>query len=441
MSKMGHAKFLLPPLLLVCLFASQAITGELSRLIKAAEHGDAIAQNELGLIYEEGRGVPRDYIEASKWFSKAAEQGNEYAQYNLGRMYAEGRGVVEDFAKAKEWFEKAEMNGVLEAQYAIGNLYYFGWGVKQNNFEAFLWYHKAAKNKLPQAQYQIAYMYRNGEGGRQNILIAIDWYYRAGKEYLKRGNRESALSCVVNINEMIPEHFLAKKLLEEIYATSPSNEQILREEERKINTGTGWVVGNGYIVTSNHVIQDSSNISLVRNDGSKIMAAVVIRDKVNDIVVLRPLESVQLPPALPLANNSPNIGASVFTIGFPHPDVMGLSLKLTSGKINALSGIQDDPRTFQISVPVQAGNSGGPLMNMKGEVVGIVAAKLSASEIFKWTGDLPQNVNYAIKVQYLIVLLDSIPKSRPSKTLEVKKEPLEALVTRIQGSIMMVIAE
>ena len=115
--------------------------------------------------------------------------------------------------------------------------------------------------------------------------------------------------------------------------------------------------------------------------------------------------------------------------------------RLTDGIINSLTGIENDPRTFQISIPVQAGNSGGPLLNMKGKVVGIVTAKLSASEVFKWTGDLPQNVNYAIKTPYLSVLLSSISDAADIRELRIGKKDLPTLASRIEPSVMIVIAE
>ena len=149
-----------------------------------------------------------------------------------------------------------------------------------------------------------------------------------------------------------------------------------------------------------------------------------------------------MPDALPLSNSVAKTGAKVFTIGYPHPDIMGQKAKLSEGIINADTGYMDDARTLQISVPIQSGNSGGPLLNMNGEVVGIVTSKLSAVKMFKWTGDLPQNVNYAIKISYLNALLNSIKQqSSRIKVLPTKQADLESLATRIQNSMILIIAE
>jgi S1-C subfamily serine protease len=122
------------------------------------------------------------------------------------------------------------------------------------------------------------------------------------------------------------------------------------------------------------------------------------------------------------------------------PEIMGFEAKFTSGKINSLSGIQNDPRVYQISVPVQAGNSGGPLINTRGEAVGIITSKLHAVRVFQWTGDLPQNVNYAIKVFYITPLVEGYGKKGIS-VLPSKQDSFENLVHRLEKSIFMVIAK
>ena len=95
--------------------------------------------------------------------------------------------------------------------------------------------------------------------------------------------------------------------------------------------------------------------------------------------------------------------------------------KLAKGEIGSLAGIQDDPRYFQISVPVQPGNSGGVLVDARGNVVGIVAAKLDASAALAATGSLPENVNYAVKSSLLLSFLESVPDVAAKL-----KEPLTA---------------
>ena len=99
------------------------------------------------------------------------------------------------------------------------------------------------------------------------------------------------------------------------------------------------------------------------------------------------------------------IGAEIFTVGFPNPELQGYEPKMTAGVISSMSGVQDDPTCYQISVPVQPGNSGGPLMAKNGDVLGIIKAKLGARAGLVTSGALPENVNYAVKSDYLNLLI------------------------------------
>jgi S1-C subfamily serine protease len=92
--------------------------------------------------------------------------------------------------------------------------------------------------------------------------------------------------------------------------------------------------------------------------------------------------------------------------------VQGRESKFTTGVVNAETGMLNDVRFFQISAPVQPGNSGGALLDAKGTVVGIVSAKLNAAKTLAATGDIPQNVNYAVKIKYLLAMIDSLPNVR-----------------------------
>lgn len=119
---------------------------------------------------------------------------------------------------------------------------------------------------------------------------------------------------------------------------------------------------------------------------------------------------------------------------------MGTSPKFSNGTISSSSGLLGDPRTYQVSVPVQAGNSGGPLFNVDGNVVGVVVSKMNAVQMFRWTGDLPENVSYSIKTSYLKALLENASddvKLVPLATID--KSDSESLARSLEGSIMMII--
>lgn len=215
------------------------------------------------------------------------------------------------------------------------------------------------------------------------------------------------------------------------------------EPSRKgASSGTGWVVSPGFVVTNYHVVEGRSELTLVSGE-ERIPATLVAKDRRNDLALLKPQESSKLPPAIPLADASAETGSEVFTVGYPNPSIMGSNAKVTDGIISARTGLQDDPRVYQTTVSLQSGNSGGPLLNSRGEAVGVTTSVLDAEKIFQLTGNLPQNVNYAVKTAYLEALLSTTD----SNTIEVEgletseDLPLQSLVERIKPSVMIIIAE
>jgi TPR repeat protein len=420
---------------------------------KAAEQGHADAQYNLGCMYANGQGIQQDYAEAAKWFRKAAEQEDAKAQYNLGTMYYSGKGVQQDDTEAVKWYRKSAEQGCAYAQFNLAVMYALGDGVQQDYAEAVKWYRKAAEQGNAEAQHNLAVMYANGNGILQSGAAAADWYYKAGLSYLKEGKKDDSLRCVERIKNLetvlhltVPNAFLADKLLATIYEggaadASPAPGEKPKVKQDTISFGTGWPVLGGFVVTNYHVVKGHEEFLLLCKDGQQIPAVIAAYDAANDLVLLKATEPRKMPPALPLATRPARVGEKVFTIGYSHPTLMGAEPKLTDGIINSLTGVGNDPCTYQISIPVQAGNSGGPLLNMKGEVVGIVTAKLSAAEVFKWTGDLPQNVNYAVKAPYLSVLLSSTPDAANIRELPSGKTDLPTLASRIEPSVMIVIAE
>lgn len=172
-------------------------------------------------------------------------------------------------------------------------------------------------------------------------------------------------------------------------------------------SGSGFfVTSDGLFVTNWHVVEGAKTLVVAAFDGKRRSATVVGRDYVNDLAVLRVAGAAE--NWLRVAQSGEvKRGAEVITVGFPNVGLQGFEPKVTSGIISSLSGVADDPRMFQISVPIQPGNSGGALVTRDGFVVGVVSAKLSEDTAKKLTGKLPENVNYAIKSNYLIELLKS----------------------------------
>ena len=102
-------------------------------------------------------------------------------------------------------------------------------------------------------------------------------------------------------------------------------------------------------------------------------------------------------------------GTSVYTVGYPMPSELGSRAKISEGIVNSQTGIEDDIRMFQMSVPIQPGNSGGPLLNSQGQVVGVVTSTLNNRYFLVKKGVVPQNVNFAVKINYALPLIQSVP--------------------------------
>lgn len=216
-------------------------------------------------------------------------------------------------------------------------------------------------------------------------------------------------------------------------------------------SGTGFFVAeNGYLVTNAHVVAGGDDIQVKYGD-VLLKSKVVKLDEANDVALLKVLDRTEeggqsgpLPSfaALPVASSSDvKLGDAVSTLGYPLPGVQGLQPKYTQGEINALFGIGDDLRCFQTSVQIQAGSSGSPLVNEKGNVIGILSSKLSDMYTLRATGQLPQNVNYAVKSAYVLALLQSEPglqEKLPAANGNMQRNK-DDIVSELQKSTVLVI--
>ena len=191
-----------------------------------------------------------------------------------------------------------------------------------------------------------------------------------------------------------------------------SSPQVKAKE--KISIGTGFfITDNGYLITSNHVINKFSSIFVIFPDSRKLPAKLIRFDEVNDLALLK-VDAITSFLYLSHSQGVP-AGMEVVTIGYPHVGIQGFAPKITKGIVNSPSGLKDDKNSFQFSAEVQKGNSGGPLIGPGGTVVGVVRSKLNALLMSQNTNDLSQNVNFAtksIKLLDLIKDLHNLPTTR-----------------------------
>lgn len=161
-------------------------------------------------------------------------------------------------------------------------------------------------------------------------------------------------------------------------------------------SGTGFCVHpDGYVLTNHHVIEGAREI-LARSPRQRCALEPVFSDPTNDLALLRaaaPLAGVATFRDGPQAR----LGEAVIVVGYPLGGLLGSGPQVTTGNVSSLIGLGDDTRSLQFTAPTQSGNSGGPLLDGDGAVVGVVSSKLNVVRVHEMTGDIPQNVNFAIK--------------------------------------------
>lgn len=197
-----------------------------------------------------------------------------------------------------------------------------------------------------------------------------------------------------------------------------------RGAKSAIATGTGFFINPTTVITNYHVIADAKKIEVTFQNEHTVTAQLLGKDESNDVAVLQVEGLADRVVPLPLGiTNSVREGERVYTIGFPLSSELGTRHKISEGLVNGLSGIRDDPTVFQISIPIQPGNSGGPLITSDGRVIGITSGVLSSVYYLRKTGTVPQNVNFAVKTDYILPVLSIVGinverKDKQSKALD-----------------------
>lgn len=206
----------------------------------------------------------------------------------------------------------------------------------------------------------------------------------------------------------------AQLMVYEVVDNHDMLQEYLPEEKTDHNewsgNGSGFFLNpEGFVATNYHVIEGATSIQVNFTRNGKVEsypAVVVASDKQNDLAIIKIDDtSYTNVSSIPygILSRTIDTGSEVFALGYPMADIMGSEVKFTDGKISSKSGIQGDVRVYQISVPIQPGNSGGPLFDMNGNVIGITSSCLNR-DYFK-----SENVNYAIKASYLKTLMESCP--------------------------------
>lgn|GEM_PF-656050 len=206
--------------------------------------------------------------------------------------------------------------------------------------------------------------------------------------------------------------------------------------EPKAWTGTGFSIGSNYIVTNHHVVEDAKTIVVKGVGGdfaTEYEAEVIASDRISDLSIIAiksPKSNSKVNLPYKVKTTLSDVGEDVFVLGYPLTATMGDEIKLTTGVVSSRSGFQGDVSLYQISAPVQPGNSGGPLFDNNGNVIGIVSAKHTGAE----------NVGYAIKTSYLKNLMESagVNASLPANNT-ISSLPLSGKVKAVKNYVYMIV--
>ncbi|PWT72289.1 MAG: hypothetical protein C5B46_07010 [Proteobacteria bacterium] len=173
-----------------------------------------------------------------------------------------------------------------------------------------------------------------------------------------------------------------------------------------VRSGSGFSISrSGYVVTNAHVVTGCSQVRVL-GDRQQGPGTVIATDPNIDLAIVK--TSLPIPTSLALRGGPPlRLGESVIVFGYPLTGSLSREGNLTTGNVSALAGLRDDPNFVQVTAPVQPGNSGGPLLDESGHVIGVVTSKLDAMKTAQRTGDIPQNVNFAVNLEALSAFLDT----------------------------------
>lgn len=241
--------------------------------------------------------------------------------------------------------------------------------------------------------------------------------------------REEIPETVLNGQKSFDGTPLGEKPNKDIVASLPESSAL-----RSIGSGF-FVTEDGYLITANHVVQNAKKIKIKNSDG--VFTAEIVRvDKADDLALLKVSGTFK---PLSVSARDAQLGDPVFTVGFPNIVLQGVEPKYTDGKISSLAGVQDDPTEYQISVPIQPGNSGGPLVDMAGNVEGVIVAKLDDMAALRSSGILAQNVNYALKGKYVREFLQKIPRVKFISNPSVPVPDGKSAVQSVEQSVAMIL--
>ncbi|CAA7617290.1 TPR repeat-containing protein [Candidatus Terasakiella magnetica] len=364
-------------------------------LRRAADLGVPASQERLADLNWSGRGMPTNRAKAVEYARKAADAGLPHSQVIVGVAFWTGEGATKDITQGLQWFRRAADQGDAVGQHNLSEAYRTGLGLQKDPGQAYFWLVLAASraNAAIKAKYEkdrddAAAALPPGEADKIRQRTA-QWQpkpERAGTVALRPTQPPAQVTATPPVYTQ----------------SGPPSQPAAPEQVIKPGrsmSGSGFLVSrDGVVLTNAHVIEQCRTITVKPLDGPPQVAVVSAKDSGNDLAVLR--TSLRVGDVAKFRDDKAlRPGDDVVVVGFPLSSLLSREANVTAGVISALNGIHGDARYYQLTAPVQKGNSGGPLADMNGNVVGVVSSKLNAMKIAGQTGDLPQNINFAIKAE------------------------------------------
>ncbi|MDO8606774.1 MAG: trypsin-like peptidase domain-containing protein [Phaeospirillum sp.] len=397
-------------------------------------YGRAAAQNfgdsihALGEMHFNGLGVGKDEAKGVEFFRAAADKNIPASLEKLAELSWNGRAMPTDRAKAVGYARRAAESRRPVAQFILGVALLTGDGTAKDPAEAVAWFRRAADQGHPQAQHNLGVTHVTGTGTAKNLAEGYFWLALGADRappnlkasYERERDAIGAKLPPAELEQTRSRIAAWKPIQSGTVATTPPRpatssaptpspspsgavtnplppEQASRSS--KTSAGSGFLVSrDGLVLTNAHVVEQCRTITIKMADGPTQVASLAAKDAGNDLALLK--TSIRSPDIAKFREDRPlRSGDDVVVVGYPLSSLLSREANVTAGVISAMAGLHGDIRHYQITAPVQKGNSGGPLADTSGNVIGIVSSKLNAMKIAGQTGDLPQNINFAIKAE------------------------------------------
>jgi TPR repeat protein len=395
---------------------------------KSADLGYPDARFWYGLCLLRGiGGLPQDKAAAVPWVRSAAELGHSTAQAWLGDFYRDGDVLEKDLYQAVSWYRKSALQMDPNGQRSLGAAYARGNGVARDDAEALKWLLSAAYLRDVDALDWVASFYENARGGLVQDLVAADMWYtlalardsrrtssKTGAERVAAKLTPAQLAEAQNRAKQWPvaADFAkaiaatdAAKALGTAAAPALAGATTIKPAASGARSGSGFVIGVGptYVVSNHHVVKDCKNIKIMPYDLPAVLRA---KDERNDLALLS-VANLQAPALKVRVGRSVRPGDDLVTLGYPLAGLLAAAASVNTGTVTNLGGLNNDTSQFQMSVPTQPGNSGGPVLDTYGQLVGVVVAQINAVAMGQAIGSIPQNVNFAINTATLSGFLEA----------------------------------